>query len=111
MVIIVVKETYVKTNLLLIIKSNKYLYNQTLGLKEHDKPKSTVCLLPHFYSGITLFGFCLYSNLPKGQSLTMFLEVCEACGEMYGSLITHLCLTGPHQKTYKHCLLAMGFER
>lgn len=46
LVIIVVKETYVKTNLLLIIKSNKYLYNQTLGLKEHDKPKSTVCLLP-----------------------------------------------------------------
>ena len=45
-IIVLVKETNVKTNLLLIIKSYKYLYSETLRLKVHDKPKSTVCLLP-----------------------------------------------------------------
>lgn len=55
--------------------------------------------------------FYFDSNLPEGQSFKFFLEICEACGEMYGSATAHFCLIEREQSTYYKCLMAMGFKR
>ena len=53
----------------------------------------------------------LFRNVPVGQSVSSFVETCEACGALYGKDFTYKCLTDKSAQTFKGCYIAVHDRR
>uniref|UniRef100_A0A8W8N405 Uncharacterized protein n=2 Tax=Magallana gigas TaxID=29159 RepID=A0A8W8N405_MAGGI len=61
------------------------------------------------YQQYPLMSTLVRRNVPPGATIHLFMETCEACGEMFGSSVTYKCLTDRKSfYTYFNCRKAIS---
>lgn len=83
----------------------------SLGLASLSVFVVSVVILSQTATATDEFENYVRRNIPTGFTMSAFVEICEACGVLYGKDFTYKCLADKTMKTFKGCFIAVNEKR